>query len=121
MLSISKNNPPSQTEIETFIKETNFNLPSGFIDFFQESNGGSVSSEDNYILLWPLSAMVQLNRDYDVAEYAPDFFLFGSDGGITAYSIKRSTGDIYEMPFIGMSNEEAVFKCASFTDLIEKL
>ncbi|MGJ1409065.1 hypothetical protein ACR78Z_05270 [Sphingobacterium thalpophilum] len=52
---------------------------------------------------------------------APEFFIFGSDGGDTAFAIERSTGAIFEMPFIGMSKEEAVFRSKTFTDFLEEL
>ncbi|MGE8380067.1 MAG: hypothetical protein ACN6PN_16995 [Sphingobacterium sp.] len=50
-----------------------------------------------------------------------DFFIFGSNGGGTAYAVKKSTSDIYEIPFIGMSNEEAVFKNKTFSEFIDGL
>lgn len=33
----------------------------------------------------------------------------------------KNTSDIYEIPFIGMSNEEAVFKNKTFSEFIEGL
>lgn len=59
--------------------------------------------------------------DYNVDEYAPDFFIFSSNAADTAYAVKKSTSDIYEIPFIGMSNEEAVFKNKTFSEFIEGL
>jgi hypothetical protein len=47
--------------------------------------------------------------------------MFGSDGGDTAFAIEKSTGDIYEMPFIGMSKEEATFKNKTFTEFMETI
>ena len=38
-----------------------------------------------------------------------------------AYAVKKSTCDIYEIPFIGMSNEEAIFKNRTFSEFIEGL
>ena len=62
-----------------------------------------------------------INRDYNVDEYATDFFIFGSNGGGAAYAVKKSASDIYEIPFIGMSNEEAVFKNKTFSEFIAGL
>ena len=121
MATIDLNPPPTTNQIEAFLKEINFNLPSGFIEFFEKSNGADISSEEKYVILWALTDMIQLNKDYNVDEYAPGFFIFGSDGGDTSYTIERNTGDIYEMPFIGMSNEEAVFNSSTFTEFIEKI
>ena len=116
---IDRNSPPSENEIQTFVNEVSFKLPAGFIDFFMESNGANVNLDDKYIMLWPLTDMVRLNLEYNVSEYAPDFFLFGSNGGGESYAIEKDTGYIYEMPFIGMSKEEAIFMSKTFTEFID--
>jgi hypothetical protein len=38
-----------------------------------------------------------------------------------AFAIQKSTGLIYEMPFIGMSKEEATLKNNTFEDFIDNL
>jgi hypothetical protein len=70
------------------------------------------------MIIWPLTELVKLNQDYQVEEYAPGFFIFGSDGGGESYCIEKETGYIYEMPFIGMSNQEASFKFETFTQFL---
>ncbi|WP_223585057.1 SMI1/KNR4 family protein [Sphingobacterium sp. GVS05A] len=121
MATIDRNIAPIKQEVENFLKQIDFKLPEGFIEFFKDSNGADISSDENYIVLWALTDMIQLNRDYNVDEYAPDFFIFGSNGGGTAYTVKKSNSDIYEIPFIGMSNEEAVFRNKTFSEFIEGL
>jgi SMI1 / KNR4 family (SUKH-1) len=118
---INKKNHPTNNEIETFLKEVDFILPLGFIEFFKETNGADITKEEKYISLWPLTDQSLLNKDYNVEEYAPEFFIFGSDGADTAYAIERNTGHIYEMPFVGMSKEEAVFQNKTFTGFIENI
>lgn len=34
--------------------------------------------------------MKQLNKDYNVDLYAPEFFIIGSDGSNTAYAIEKN-------------------------------
>lgn len=63
--------------------------------------------------------MIQLNKDYDIEIYAPEFFIFGSDGGYTAFTIEKSTGKIFEMPFIGMEKEGATFIASSFDEFLK--
>jgi len=118
---VDKNNPPLDSEVSSFLSKIDFQLPSGFIDFFKEANGADISTDDKFVALWALTDMVQLNKEYNVEQYAPEFFVFGSDGGDTAYAIEKSTGDIYEMPFIGMSKEEATCISKTFTGFIEGL
>lgn len=121
MATIDRNTAPTVDEVETFLGHVDFNLPEGFIEFFKEANGADISTDEKYVVLWALTEMVQLNKEYNVEEYAPEFFIFGSDGGDTAFVIEKSTGDIYEMPFIGMSKEEAAFKGKTFTGFIENI
>ena len=119
MATIDRNTVPTLKEIEIFLRQIDFKLPDGFINFFMETNGADINKNGHYIILWPLRAMIQLNRDYSVEEFAPDFFIFGSDGGDTAYAIEKQSGFIYEMPFIGMSREEAVFCEKNFIAFVE--
>ncbi|TAH40826.1 MAG: hypothetical protein EYC69_10005 [Bacteroidetes bacterium] len=121
MTKIIKKMAPTNEEIESFLSQISFNLPVGFIDFFKEANGVDISTEENYVFLWPLTDMIHLNKEYNVEVYAPDFFIFGSDGGDTAFALEKSTGNIYEMPFIGMSKEEAIFKNKTFTEFVESM
>jgi hypothetical protein len=36
-----------------------------------------------------VAKLVDLNESYKVSDYAPEFFLFGSDGGGSAYGIEK--------------------------------
>jgi hypothetical protein len=44
-------------------------------------NGGEGSVGDTYVILWRIEELIEMSKAYDVAEYAPGLFLFGSDGG----------------------------------------
>lgn len=121
MKNIEKNSAPTSEEVKFFLQQVDFILPDGFIAFFKEANGADITTEEKYLILWALTDMIQLNKDYEVEEYAPEFFIFGSNGGGTAFAIEKNTGDIYEMPFIGMSKEEANFLNKTFTEFIEKI
>jgi hypothetical protein len=119
MKNIEKNEPTNRIEIEDFLSEISFTLPKGFIEFYIQSNGAEVNSEEFYTILWPLSDMLPYNISYQIEKYAPEFFIFGTDGGDTAFVIEKTTGKIFEMPFIGMSTKEAIFIADSFNDFLE--
>lgn len=118
MATIEKNPPTPAKDLDVFEKSIDFALPPGFIDFYRTSNGAEISTSRQYVQLWAITEMISLNQGYNIDLYAPEFFMFGSDGGDTTYAIERSSGDIYEMPFIGMSKEEAIFICSTFGDFI---
>lgn len=118
---INRNPALTNTDIELFIESIDFQLPQSFIEFYKETNGADLSTSNAYVILWPLTDFLRLNQNYKVNIYAPEFFIFGSDGGDMAYAIERTTGYIFEMPFIGMSKEEAVFKNKDFNEFIEAI
>lgn len=121
MATIGKNNPPTKEDVDSFVKMIDFTLQIRFIDFFEGANGAEINADEGFVILWPLTDMIQLNKEYSVEEYAPEFFIFCSDGGDMAYGIERLTGFIFEMPFIGMSKEAAVLRNETFTRFIEDL
>jgi hypothetical protein len=118
MVTIKKKGLLSTTEINAFLENINFALPEGFIEFYEQSNGGVLSGENVYVDLWPLPDMIAMNKNYEVEKYAPDFFIFGSDGGGTAYCIKKEDGYIYDMQFIGMP-DDASFICETFNEFLQ--
>lgn len=119
MYAITKNQAPQQSEIEGFLNKINFMLPKGFISFYSESNGAEIMSDESYTILWDLANLFELNKNYAVEEFAPGFFIFGADGGGTAFTFEKATGKIFEMPFIIMTKEEAIFISDTFDEFLE--
>ncbi len=56
---------------------------------------------------WPLNELDTYNSDYEVPEYAPGYFGFGSNGGGEMFAISP-TGSVVYMPFIGMGPADAL-------------
>lgn len=121
MATINKNSPATVVEINYFLKEINFKISDDFVNFYKESDGCEINLDNIYFTMWSLSEMIELNNAYNVEDFAPDFFLIGSDGGGNAISIKKDSGFIYEIPFVGMDNNEAIFKNISLKKFIEKM
>jgi hypothetical protein len=111
-MSVDKNPPPSLKDLEDFLNQIDLDLPNSFIQFYKESNGADIFTEDDFILLYNLDDMAAINKKRKMEEY----FIFGSNGSDTAYIIHRNTGFIYDVPFIGMSKEEARFLFKDFGD-----
>lgn len=120
MKELSKNSPVSESSIQAFENQVDFTLPKGLMEFYSKTDGAELKSTDGrFFIIWPLSELFKLNEDYNVSTYAPRFFIFGSDGGDSAYCIERDSGAIYEMPFIGMSDDEANYLCQTFDELLK--
>lgn len=114
--------PP--TAIADIERQIGRNLPGFYVELMARSNGiEGFLSEENYVLLWPLEQLPGLNEGYGVTQFAPRLWLFGSNGGDAGYAFDtRSNGlPVVEVPFIGMSLDEAKPKGSSFVDFLEKL
>lgn len=118
---ITKNEPPSNFEIKDFLLKINFELPAGYLDFIKGSNGANILFQNRYVELWPLGEIFYLNQEYKISEFAPEFFLIGSDGGGMAIGIKRDNGSLYEIPFILLRSEDAVFISNNIEDFFKEM
>ena len=113
------NNHPYKKEIDIVLSQVDFELPTSFIKFSQGSEIIEGFNPDGFIQLWPIKDLIRLNESYEVQEFAPDYFLIGSNGSDTGYAIKKSSGEIFEIPFIGMSNDEAILVSSSFEEFLK--
>jgi len=59
---------------------------------------------ENYLILWKVEELDDMNVAYQVNEYAPGLLLVGSDGGgeAIAYDMRTSPWPIVKVPFVGM-------------------
>jgi hypothetical protein len=81
---------------------------------------GGLSVQPLWFQLWPLAEVEQLNRDYQVTEFAPGFLGFGSNGGgeLLAFG---ADGRVFTMPFVGMGREHAWLVAESWSGFVEKM
>ena len=99
-----KNPPIELVKIQEVVKTINLDLPSEYLEIFSFMNGGEGFIGDNYCRLYPLDELVSLNESFSVKEFAPEFFIFGSNGGgeAFAFDIAKSPYAIVKIPFIPM-------------------
>jgi len=111
LASLSKNITRKKGANNDVIKNTSsqldFILPDDYLEFIHESNGGEgIIGKMQYLSLWEIEELTKLNKDYDTEIYAPGYFIFGSDGGGTAYAFDKTNGNIVSFQFIGMVMED---------------
>jgi cell wall assembly regulator SMI1 len=116
---------PGATEqfLQAAEKDSGIRLPDDYRNFLIRLNGGEGFIGKHYLILWKAEELHQFNRDYQVSEYAPGFFMFGSTGGGDGFAFDtRSTPyRVMQIPFIGMSVDDAFFVADSFTRLLERM
>lgn len=118
------NSPISALEIEKFEATSGLSLPLDYLEFLKRSNGGEgFIGPNSYVILWKLNDLIDLNRSYQVAEYAPGLFVFGSDGGGEAYAfdMRPSLPTIVSIPFVGMDLSVVRFISPTFTGYLDTL
>lgn len=103
------NPPASRGEIERIQEKINFHLPPSYVDFMFTRNGGEGFIGRSYLVLWKIEDLISMNDSYQVAEFAPGIFLFGSNGGGEAFGfdIRSDTYGIVSIPFVAMEVGDA--------------
>ena len=122
LISGFQTNPgASQLSIRQF-EMNNFTLPTDFCEFLLRSNGGEGAIVEKYLVIWSLEELIAMNGAYQVSQYAPAIFLFGSDGAGEGFGFDRREDGlpIVALPFIGM-NLAAVMRIApDFASFLRK-
>jgi hypothetical protein len=98
-------------------------LPDEYLTFLRRRNGGEGFVGDNYLILWRAEELLELNEGYGATEYAPDLFLFGSNGGGEAFAFDKREQPlpIVMVPFIGMQLDEAIPARKTFSEFLHRL
>jgi len=100
--------PIDDAAVKQFREETGIQLPPDYVEFLKQANGGEgFVGENSYCIFWKLEELVEFDSAYEVKEYAPGLFLFGSNGGGEAYAfdMESSPWQIVQVPFVGMSRD----------------
>lgn len=118
------NNPATESAIADLERKAGFRLPLAYRELMLRSNGlEGFIGECHYLVLWPIEQVAVLNDAYGVSEFAPGLLLIGTDGGDTGYAFDARKEDLplVEVPFIGLSLDEAKPKGSSFANFLKKL
>jgi hypothetical protein len=91
-----KVNPPgSSSLIAQSQARLSFTLPLDYVQFLHRMNGGEgFLGEHAYVALWRVEELRERNAGYEVAEFAPGLFLFGSNGGGRGVCVRYSLRSI---------------------------
>ncbi len=117
------NEGASSEAIQAVVAALGQSLPSDYLQFIGEHDGGEGFIGDSYLILWRSGELATFNREYEVEQYAPGIVLFGSDGGGEGYGFdtREATMPIVRIPFIGMDLRYATRVAENFNDLLFQL
>jgi len=117
-------NPPAGRDaidqVQTALK---FPLPESYVKFLLTANGGEGFIGDSYVILWRVEELISANAAYNVAEFAPGLFLFGSNGGGEAFGFNTCSDaeSIVSIPFVPMDKSDARPAGSNFEAFLEGL
>jgi hypothetical protein len=117
-------NPPANASlIQQLETEASLRLSEVYANFLQEVDGGEGFIGSAYLMLWRAGELLEMNKTYQVSEYAPGLFLLGSDGGGEAFAFdtRSETKPIVSVPFVGMELKAARPVASNFTAFLEEL
>jgi hypothetical protein len=117
-------NPPiEENKIKKVETELGITFPKDYFEFISNSNGAEGSLGENYLILWSIEDIIQLNEAYGVNDFSKGLVLFGSDGGDTAFAFDARTNEthIVTVPFIGMDLEEVTTCSNTFNGFLQYL
>jgi hypothetical protein len=124
LLAKFNGNPPADpSSIPRFESEAGCRLPEDYAEFLQEVDGGEGFVGNAYAILWRVGELIEMNKAYQVADFAPGLFLFGSDGGGEAFAFdtRFGTWPIVSVPFVGMELKSARPVASNFKAFLEEL
>jgi hypothetical protein len=124
LLAEFNGNPP--LDVSSFQKlesDAGFRLPEDYAQSLQQMNGGEGFIGNAYLILWRADDLIELNKAYEVADYASGLFLFGSDGGgeAFAFDMRTEAKPIVSVPFIPMELKLILPLGATFKAFLEAL
>ena len=115
--------PAHPDVVESLFDILGMSLPSDYLDFLRQHNGGEGFIGDNYIVFWRAEKLADFNREVEVDKYAPGILLFGGDGGGEGYGFDTQAEGmpIVRIPLIGMERQYATPVARNFSDLFAAL
>jgi hypothetical protein len=74
------------------------------------ANGGEGFIGESYLILRSIEELISANAAYNVTEFAPQLFLFGSNGGGQAFGfdISSAARPIVSIPFVPTDRKEEI-------------
>ncbi|MHC4400934.1 MAG: SMI1/KNR4 family protein [Planctomycetota bacterium] len=113
--------PAPETALWQLVADAPVPLPDSYLDQLRTSNGGegNLAVEPGWVVFWPAEEVIVNNREYQVSEYLPGFFAFGSNGGgeLLAFDCRQAPPfSVVMVPFIPMEQKEAVQVAKNFNE-----
>jgi hypothetical protein len=97
-------------------------LPPSYVDFIESHNGweGDLGEDLGFVIIWNRETILERWDDYEMAKYmSKRWFPIGSNGAgeMLCFDLPSGKDRVFWLPYIGMSDEEAILRYESFADV----
>lgn len=101
-------------------------LPPSYVALIESHDGweGDLGDDLPYGVIWSRGSIQGRWDDYEMGQYLSDrWFPFGSDGGdeMLCFDLSSGTDRVFWIPYIGMSDEEAMARDYTFSDIVARI
>jgi hypothetical protein len=79
-------------------------LPKNYLEFMKKHNGGEGDIGENWLVLYSLEELQEVNDDYETKQFLPGRIIIGSDGGGELYGLDDK-GNYFNVPMIIDEND----------------
>lgn len=112
--------PPATFELSSVLGRL---LPDDYLQFIGTANGAKGFVGKQFLRLWNLDSLEEMNVAAGTPEFWPHLLLFGTDGGGQGFGFDFSGPAlrIVEVPLESLLPEDAIEMGTSFTEFIEYL
>lgn len=118
--------PAKPESIQKLVDNAGKELPEEYLALLSYSDGGDgvLGIEPGWLQLWSSAEVLENNKDYEIVEYIPGFFGFGSSGGGELLALDTRGGKPWKVvmiPFVPMSAELAIVIAEDFDEFIRAI
>lgn len=122
LVQMKKNPANSQKAIAELASKVDFKMPKDYLDFIAEVDGCEGMIGNTYLNLWRAEDLIEFNEKYRADEFAPGYFMIGSNLGGTAYAFNKENGSVVPFEFISiLIDDEPSFLGANFIEFLKFL
>ena len=118
--------PAPPEAIQKLVQNAGKELPEAYLALLRYSDGGDgmLSIQPGWLQLWSSTVVIENNKDYEIEEYIPGFFGFGSSGGGELLAFDTRNGQPWKVviiPFVPMSIDLAIVIAQDFEEFIRAI
>lgn len=122
----NKEKPATPESIQKLVDNAGKELPEDYLALLSYSDGGEgiLGIEPGWLQLWSSADVLEHNKGYEIEEYVPGFFGFGSSGGGELLAFDTQSGEpwkIVMIPFVPMSAKEAIVIAKNLEEFIRAI